>query len=364
MSADSTIIARFDACYPGFSLQADLVLPGRGVTVLFGHSGSGKTTLLRAIAGLERHPGGYLEVAGALWQDDARALFVPTHQRALGYVFQEASLFAHLSVRANLEFGWRRVAPAKRQVDMQQAIDLLGIGKLMERRPGHLSGGEKQRVAIARALVAAPKLLLMDEPLAGLDLQRKQEILPYLERLHQELAIPLIYVTHSPDEMARLADHLVVLDNGKVSASGSLFDTLARLDLPTAFAQDAGVVVQASVSALDPHYHLMHLSFAGAAIVSAHQGQSIGQRVRFRILARDVSVTLAPQQESSILNQLPARVLGVAAADTPAHVLLGLDVGGTTLLARITRRSRDELGIAEGKSVWAQLKAVAVLSSY
>ena len=363
MNAHPAIFARFDVRYPRFALQANLDLPGRGVTVLFGHSGCGKTTLLRAIAGLERHRGGYLAVNGEVWQDDAKRIFMPAYRRALGYVFQEASLFPHLSVKRNLEYGWRRVDAAIRHVDMAQAIALLEIGPLLDRHPTHLSGGERQRVAIARALITAPKLLLLDEPLAALDLKRKQEILPYLERLHNELAIPVIYVTHSPDEMARLADHVVLLDTGKVTASGSLFDTMARLDLPTAFTDDAGVVVEGTVATIDTEYQLMRLEFAGGSIQAAHHAQLPGQRLRFRILARDVSLALAPQQNTSILNQLFTKVIDEAPANTPAHVLIRLDAGGTPLLARITRRSRDELGITSGKTVWAQIKAVAVLTA-
>ena len=234
----STIQARFRIAYPGFAVEADLNLPGKGISALFGHSGSGKTTLLRAIAGLERHPGGYLAVNGEVWQD--QRTFLPTHQRPLGYVFQEASLFPHLTVRRNLEFGQKRaragVGAAERHADLEQTAELLGIGPLLERLPEGLSGGERQRAAIARALLTRPRLLLMDEPLAALDFQRKAEILPYLERLHDELDIPVLYVSHSPDDVARLADHLVLLQDGQVAASGPLSATLARLDLPTAFA--------------------------------------------------------------------------------------------------------------------------------
>ncbi len=362
MSADTTIVARFDIRYAGFALHAALDLPGRGVTVLFGHSGSGKTALLRAMAGLERHLDGFLSVNGEIWQDDAKGIFVPTHQRALGYVFQEASLFPHLSVKGNLEYGWRRAGPAPRPLDMALAIELLGIGPLLERRPDHLSGGERQRVAIARALLRKPKLLLMDEPMAALDMQRKQEILPYLERLHEELLIPIVYVTHSPEEMARLADHVVLLDMGTVVASGSLFDTLARLDLPAALVNDPCVVLEGTVAAVDPEYQLMRIQFAGGGVQAPHGGQVVGERLRLRIMARDVSLTLGRQQNTSILNQLCARVVETS-CEGLAHVMIRLDVGGTPVLARITRRSRDDLGIAPGKDVWLQVKAVAVLTA-
>lgn len=359
--AGGGIRARFRLAYPGFSLDVDLRLPGCGVTALFGHSGSGKTTCLRCVAGLERAPEACLEVNGERWQDSASGLFVPPHQRALGYVFQEASLFPHLSVRRNLEYGMRRVKAATRRVPWERVLELLGIGHLLERMPGHLSGGERQRVGIARALLTSPRLLLMDEPLAALDHKRKNEILPYLERLHDELDIPILYVSHAPDEVARLADHVVLLDQGRAVAQGSLQETLARLDLPTAFAEDAGVVIQSVVAEHDDRYHLTRLDFPGGQVLVARRPEPLGQRLRFRVHARDVSLALERNENSSITNILAARVREVAAADTPAHVLVRLEADGTPLLARITRRSCDLLGIVPGKALWAQIKAVALL---
>lgn len=358
--AGEGLVARFAIRYGDFSLDVDLTLPGRGVTALFGQSGCGKTSLLRAIAGLERHPGGYLAVNGQIWQEGRH--FLPTHRRPLGYVFQEASLFPHLSVQANLAYGQRRVPGADRRVAFDQAVDLLDIGQLLGRYPDHLSGGERQRVAIARALLTSPGLLLMDEPLAALDHQRKAEILPYLEKLHDELDIPMLYVSHSPDEVARLADHLVLLAEGQVLASGPLKETLARLDLPLALGDEAGVVVEGTVAALDPEYGLVRIDFPGGAVHVAHDGVKLGRRLRFQVRARDVSLTLNRAEDTSILNVLAATVVAESAADTPAHVLLRLDAGGTPLLARITRRSRDQLGIRTGARVWAQIKAVALLA--
>ncbi|SDH14449.1 molybdate transport system ATP-binding protein [Pseudomonas benzenivorans] len=359
--AAAGIQARFRLAYAGFGLDVELDLPGRGVTALFGHSGSGKTTCLRCIAGLERAPQGRLAINGELWQDSASGLFVPPHQRALGYVFQEASLFPHLSVRRNLEFGMRRIEPASRRVSWEHVLELLGIGQLLERLPERLSGGERQRVGIARALLTSPRLLLMDEPLAALDLKRKNEILPYLERLHDELDIPLLYVSHAPDEVARLADHVVLLDQGRVVAQGGLQETLARLDLPTAFSEDAGVVIEARVADHDDAYHLTRLEFPGGEVLVARRPEALGQRLRFRVHARDVSLALARAEGTSITNLLPATVQALAAADTPAHVLVRLEAAGTPLLARITRRSADQLGIAAGQRLWAQIKAVALL---
>lgn len=355
------IHARFQVRYPGFALDVDLHLPGRGVTALFGHSGSGKTTCLRCVAGLEQAGIGLLEVNGECWQDSAAGVFVPTHKRPLGYVFQEASLFPHLSVRRNLEFGMKRVASSTRKVSWGQAVDLLGIGHLLERMPDNLSGGERQRVGMARALLTSPRLLLMDEPLAALDLKRKQEILPYLERLHDELDIPVLYVSHSPDEVARLADHVVLLDQGRVVAQGGLVETLARLDLPTAFTEDAGVVVEAVVGDHDDQYHLTRLDFEGGSVLVARRPEAFGQRLRFRVHARDVSLARVPAERSSITNVLSAVVMEVVDADTPAHVLVRLDASGTPLLARITRRSADQLAVSTGERLWAQIKTVALL---
>ena len=357
----SAIQARFEVRRKDFTLQAELDLPGRGVTALFGRSGTGKTTLLRAIAGLEHHRG-YLNINGEVWQDDDKGVFVPTHRRALGYVFQEASLLPHLTVQRNLDFGWKRTAPSERKVDREQTLALLGIAHLLDRYPARLSGGERQRVAIARALLASPRLLLMDEPLASLDVTRKQEVLPYLERIHDELAIPMLYVSHSPDEVARLADHVVLLDAGTVLASAPITEIASRLDLPTAFDDDAGVVVAGMVESYDDEYQLARLRTAGGVIQVVHRKLAIGSSLRLRILARDVSLVLAPHQDTSVLNQLPVQVVAEAPAKTAAHVILRLDAGGMPLLARITRQSRDRLRIATGKQVWAQFKATAIFA--
>ena len=353
------IHARFNLGFKDFSLNVDLEMPGRGVTALFGHSGSGKTTLLRCIAGLERAPAGYLSVDGEVWQD--AATFVPTHRRPLGYVFQEASLFPHLSVRRNLEYGLKRVAPAARKVSLDHAVDLLGIGPLLDRLPERLSGGEKQRVAIARALAISPRILLMDEPLAALDLARKQEILPYLERLHDELEIPILYVSHAPDEVARLADYIVAMEHGRVAAQGPLGETLARLDLPIRLGEDAGVVLEGEIAELDQAWHLARVASAGGSLWVRDNGLPVGQHVRVRILARDISLALEPHSDSSILNVLPARVEQLADDTHPALALVKLNAAGAPLVARITRRSAARLELRPGQAVWAQIKAVALV---
>lgn len=355
-----SIQACFRLARPDFILDVDLTLPERGVSALFGPSGSGKTTLLRCIAGLERADQAMLEVSGNCWENRQRGVFLPPHRRPIGYVFQEASLFPHLDVRGNLEYGMKRTA--QRRVAWSQAVELLGIEPLLDRRPETLSGGERQRVAIARALLTSPRLLLLDEPMAALDYQRRQEILPYLERLHDELSVPMIYVSHAMDEVARLADHLVLLDQGHVSASGPLAPTLARLDLPTARSEEGGVVIEATVGAHDDVYHLTRLDFPGGSIQVTGRQVALGHATRLRILARDVSIALTPQEDSSILNRLPARIVALADADHPAQIMVALEARGTPLLARITRRSRDQLALVPGMNIWAQIKAVALLA--
>ncbi len=356
----SDISARFGLALGEFRLDAGFEAPGRGVTALFGPSGSGKTTLLRCIAGLERAPDGYLAVNGEIWQDDSRGIYLPTHRRPLGYVFQEASLFPHLDVRRNLEYGWKRIPPAQRRVGFEQAVELVGIGQLLARDPARLSGGERQRVAIARALLVSPDLLLMDEPLAALDLASKRDILPYLERLHDELSIPVLYVSHSPDEVARLADFMVLMEGGKTVASGPLKAMLTRLDLPLAHGDEAGVVIDTVVGEHDETYHLTQLDFAGGAISVARQPHAVGHPLRLRIHARDVSLALERHIDSSILNILPAKVVEIA-EENPAQVAVRLDAGGVPLLARITRKSSVLLGLEPGMAVYAQIKSVALL---
>lgn len=341
-----------------FSLEVDLTLPGRGVTALFGPSGCGKTTLLRCLAGLQDCTG-ELSLNGEIWQDSAR--FLAVHRRPLAYVFQEPSLFPHLSVGGNLSYGLKRVDADRRQVTMDEAVAWLGLDHLLERHPAGLSGGQRQRVAIARALLRSPRLLLLDEPLAALDLRSKAEILPYLERLHDTLDIPLIYVTHSVDEVARLADHLVVMDSGRVLASGSLTETMARLDLPILHEENAGIVCEATVAEKDERWHLARAEFPGGSLWIRDDDLSVGRRLRLRVQARDVSLTLAQPERTSILNLLPAVVTEVVCDGHQAQRLVKVQVGATDFLARVTARSVEALGLAPGAEVWVQVKSVAVL---
>lgn len=360
VKANLTFGKRHDA----FKLQVDLALPGRGVTALFGPSGCGKTTLLRSVAGLARPSPGRIVAGGEVWQDDHAGIWLPTHQRPLGYVFQEASLFPHLSVQGNLDFGMKRVPARARRIALDQAIELLGIGHLLLRQSTQLSGGERQRVAIARALATSPRLLLMDEPLAALDSARKAELLPYFERLQRELEIPILYVTHSLDEVVRLATHLVQLENGQVLASGPTADLLTRPDLPLVHRDTASVVIEGELIDTDAKWGLLQVRFTGGVLQCIHSpGNSPrrpGDRLRLQIWARDVSLTLTPATDTSILNILPVSVRSVT-EDGPAQAMVALNAGDTTLLARITRKSATALQLAEGVQVFAQIKGVAVL---
>ncbi|PPD12507.1 molybdenum ABC transporter ATP-binding protein [Methylophilus sp.] len=352
------IQARFHLAWPSFTLDVNLTLPGRGITALFGASGSGKTTLLRCLAGLERPREGFLRFHGDLWQDGEYCL--PTYRRPIGYVFQEASLFPHLTVLENLRFGLRRNTQA-RPADLEAAITLLDLAPLLDRSSVHLSGGERQRVAIARALAVRPRLLLMDEPLAALDYARKQEILPYLERLHDSLEIPLLYVSHAPDEVARLADHIVMLQAGKVLAQGPLLETLAQLDTPIRLGEDRGVVLQAQVIEHDQQWHLMRLAFDGGSVWTRQHDLPVGRKVRVHILASDVSVATRPQIGSSIQNQLQGVVDAMVADSHPGVMLVRVKVGASALIARLTKRSAETLCMTVGQSVWLQVKSVALM---
>jgi molybdate transport system ATP-binding protein len=343
-----------------FALNVDVRLPGHGITALFGPSGCGKTTCLRAIAGLERAKG-HIVVNGQVWQDDVQRQWLPTHQRALGYVFQEASLFPHLSARANLEYGLKRTPPAHRKVQLEQAVELLGIGHLLERSPSTLSGGERQRIAIARALATSPQLLLMDEPLSALDAQRKAEVLPYLERLQRNLEIPVLYVSHSQDEVARLAHHVVLLEAGRVVSQGDTATLLTQRDHPMGPAADAASLVQGHISHYDAQDHLSTVNFdRGELFISGASERAHGESVRLRVLARDVSIALQTPSGSSILNRVAATITALR-EDSPGHVMLTLQAGGTTLLARVSARSVRELGLQQGQPVIAQIKSVALL---
>lgn len=358
MSPESVIAMRYLLRRPSFRLDVDVEIPLHGITGVYGRSGAGKTSLLRCIAGLEAPVHGQLVVAGETWQDARTAR--PVHRREIGYVFQEPRLFEHLDVRGNIEYGARR----RRQDDrtsLDSVVDLLGLERLLDRRPSALSGGEAQRVAIARALVCAPRFVLMDEPLASLDQARKREILPFLERLHAESSIPVIYVSHNIDEICRLCDHLLVIDRGRVVADGELQAVLLRTDLPILAGAEAGAVIEGTVRAYDARDGLLCLETGAGELWVPGDAREPGMPLRLRIRANDVSLCRSRPGQSTILNILPAVVEAVQ-EEQGASDLVRLAVGNDKLLARVTRRSIREVGIAEGDELFVQIKSVAVRS--
>ena len=346
---------------PDFALRVDVFLPGSGVTVLFGPSGSGKTSLLRCMAGLERGASGQVRVGDQVWLDSTRGVRLPTHRRALGYVFQEASLFDHLNVRENLDFGLRRSDSPEARQRLAEAIDLLGLAPLLGRDPAQLSGGERQRVAIARALATQPRVLLLDEPLTALDPARRAEVMPWLLRLREGLRIPMVYVTHSVDELSRLGDHLVVLDRGGVHDQGALSEVLMRLGAPWLPEHEQGALLFGRVEAIDPQWHLARVDLSGTPLWVRDSGLDLGQTVRLRLLARDISIVTAEPTRTSIQNHWPVRIDAVSDMGHPSQRLLRLAHPAGFLLARITHRAWEQLQLQVGQSVWAQVKSVAVL---
>ncbi|WP_295797595.1 molybdenum ABC transporter ATP-binding protein [uncultured Microbulbifer sp.] len=354
-----------------FALDVKLDLPGSGISGIFGASGCGKTTLLRCIAGLQRCDNGSLSVNGEVWQAPGnRRNTLPVHRRPLGFVFQQPSLFPHLSAGGNLEFARKRAREKVSVQEYRRVVELMGVGHLLAQYPAALSGGEQQRIAIARALLIKPRLLLMDEPLAALDQMRKREILPYLETLHRTLDIPILYVSHSVEEIARLADHLLLMENGRIVSSGPAPELLSRTDFPVQLGDDLGVVLEANIAERDSRWHLQRAQFDGGDLWLRDSGEALGESIRVRILARDISLTRDVNSESSILNRLPVRVQEIRADRDPAMVLVQLQLlhgddsrraAATSLIARITRRSQHQLALDTGSELWAQIKSVAIV---
>ena len=330
-----------------------------GLTALFGRSGAGKTSLINVIAGLLKPERGRVSVEGHVLLDTERRLFVPPHRRRIGYVFQEARLFPHFTVRQNLLYGRWFTPRAERHEKFERIVDLLGLASLTDRRPAALSGGEKQRVAIGRALLASPRLLLMDEPLASLDTARKDEILPYIERLRDELRVPVVYVSHAVAEVARLATTIVLLSDGKVEAVGPVASIMTRLDLfPLTGRYEAGAVIEAKVAAHDDAVQLTTLQATVGPLRVPRLPLAAGTPVRVRIRARDVMVAVQRPEGLSALNVLEGRIAEIGTGAGPI-VELRLDCGGAVLLARITRQSVQSLGLAPGRPVYAVVKSIA-----
>jgi molybdate transport system ATP-binding protein len=346
-----------------FQLEASFTAPASGITALFGRSGAGKTTIVNMLAGLVRPDRGRIAIDGETLFSTEKRIDLPPERRRLGYVFQEGRLFPHYSVRGNLTYGARHGA-AHPGIGFDAVVALLGLETLLDRRPGDLSGGEKQRVAVGRALLAAPRLLLMDEPLASLDQPRKAEILPFIERLRDELRLPIIYVSHAMQEVVRLADTLVLLSQGRVAAVGPVEELTSRLDLrPLTGRYEAGAVIRAAVAGQDMTYGLSELVFPGGRLRVSHVPLPLGTPVRLRIRARDVALATTRPTGISIRNIFPARIVEVA-ADRGPLVDVKLDIGTphqpVALWARITQRAAQELGLAVGREVFALLKTVAL----
>jgi len=330
------------------------------ITALFGRSGAGKTSLVNMIAGLATPDRGRIEIDGQVLFDHAAGVNMPVQSRRIGYVFQEARLFPHYTVRRNLLYGHDRVPAGERYVDLDRIVSLLGLQDLLARRPGDLSGGEKQRVAIGRALLASPRMLLLDEPLASLDGHRKNEILQYIERMRDEVRIPMIYVSHAVDEVVRLADWVVLMAAGTVAAMGEVEDVMGRADLRAADGMfEGGTVIDAKVVAQDTQYELATLAFDGGSLVVTHVDALIGEPVRLRIRARDVSIALEAPRAISIQNVLRGRIVEVGEARAGV-VNVGIAVGASTLRSRITQRAADQLALSPGLDVYALIKAVSL----
>jgi len=361
MSSNNVIQVRYELQRSDFVLDVDLELPLRGITGVFGASGAGKTSLLRCIAGLEHPATGLLIVAGDTWQDGSSGIWRDVHERDIGYVFQEPRLFPHLDVRGNIEYGLRR-RELGNAGNLDQIVALLGLEHLLGRKADELSGGEAQRVAIARALLCAPRFVLMDEPLASLDQARKEEILPFLDRLHAESEVPIIYVSHNIDEVCRLCDHLVVMEHGRVAARGDLQSVLVAADAQVLAGDQASSLINGTALSYDENDDLTRVQFSGGELWVPGNAGTEGAQLRLRIRASDVSLCRIRAEQSTILNVVPALVESIR-DDEGAAALVRVSLGEASILSRVTRRSVRELNLQEGDEVFAQIKSVAVRPS-
>ncbi len=371
---NNVIDVDFELNKADFRLRACFQVPASGVTGIFGPSGSGKTSMLRALAGFEPDTQGHIRVQGQSWLtgSGAASRSLPVSQRRVGMVFQDASLFPHLSVEQNLLYGRKRLTKPSNIIDLSSFYHLLGVTELLARGVSGLSGGERQRVALGRALLAEPVLLLMDEPLSALDMNTRAQLMPFLENLFQQLETPVFYVSHSSEEIARLADNLILLEEGKVTACGDVQQVLGQVDGKLAYSDAAFSVLQGEIEASDLTYlttvrcsggQLLQLPRQDAAeSYSAESDFSPGNRVRLRIRARDVSVCLQKPVGSSILNILPATISDVAVQPKQGSRIIKLDIGNDILLAMVSEHSMQQLGLHPGLQLFAQIKSAALLS--
>lgn len=344
----------------GFTLDVAFDVPSTGITILFGPSGCGKTTVLRCVAGLET-ASGFVQIKGQVWQDDAKRIFRPTYQRRLGYVFQEASLFSHLNVDDNLRYGLKRIKSEEGEKRLQIAVELLGIGDLLNRRVSELSGGERQRCAIARALAVQPDVLLMDEPLAALDPERRREILPWLEKLRNELAIPVLYVTHSEEELLRLGDNVALLRKGRLEAFGPVAEVSLQLGMEDGEAHGAVTLFTGNIAQKQSQWSLMQVHCQGLDFWLPDNGQPIGNELRLRVPADGVTLSQRDAAGTSVQNAFDGTVKRIVDLKDPSQVMVEVDVHGQALLAAVTKRAVADLALAPGKSVWAYVKSASIL---
>lgn len=341
-----------------FTFDVELNLPASGVSAVYGRSGSGKTTLLRCIAGLIRSPVGHLTVAGECWQD--HTTFLASHRRSLGYVFQDASLFSHLNAEGNLEYARKRAKLKTKDTEYQKILEVLDIKKLLKQYPYQLSGGERQRVGIARALLTKPKILLMDEPLSSLDQDRKSTLLPYLERLQEITSTPILYVSHSLDEITRLADQVIILDKGRVMACGAVTDVFSMVQ-NYSFGDQTGAVLQTELLEICNEWSLIRVGFSGGELWVPAPEKSIKNSIRVRILAKDVTLTISEENNTSALNHIRVEVVEIIPESHSAMNLVRLRSGQEYLIARVTRRSCNQLAIAPGCLCYALIKSVSII---
>ena len=343
---------------PGFALEANFTAPTPGVIALFGRSGSGKTTLVNIISGLLPPDTGEVRLDEETLTDTARGVAVPVERRRIGYVFQDARLFPHLTVLGNLRYGERRTDAAV-IIGLEEVVTLLGLGALLQRKPRQLSGGERQRVALGRALLAQPRLLLLDEPLASIDVARREEVLPYLEALRDRLSIPMVYVSHQYDEILRLATHLVLLEAGRVLAEGPVDEMSLYSELQSIVGPDlVGAVVEGVVTRLNPEAGSAELAVGTGTLQVSLRDVPLGARVRLQLLARDIILATQPVQGLSVRNALASTVIAIDDDDFGA-VLVRVDVGGAIVLARISQSARRALELRPGDAVWTLVKAVS-----
>lgn len=353
------IEVRFHARLAGSKFDVAFSAPGEGVTALYGRSGAGKSVIMDTLAGGNRPESGIVRVNGATFIDTDKGLLLPVHQRRIGYVFQDSRLFPHFSVKSNLLYGLKR-AKGRRFVDFDHAVGLLGLEDLLQRRPHRLSGGERQRVAIGRAILAQPSILLMDEPLSSLDPPRKAELLPYIERLRDDLRIPIIYISHDFNEVMRLADYLVVVDRGRVAKHGPLLDLASDPELSPLIGRfEAGAVIACSVLSHDRANDLTQLSFGRHRLMVPFVDSDVGSMVRVRLRARDVAIALSEPTDTSIANRLPGTLVELIARDGP-FVDAGVEIDGTIVRALLTRASAERLALTPGMPVWVLVRVVAM----